>query len=40
MEYFDKLKAKLETIDDKQFYTYVVGVLGTLLLLILLLSAF
>ena len=36
MEYFDKLKAKLETIDEKQFYTYILGALGALLLLILL----
>lgn len=36
MEYFDKLKAKLETIDEKQLYTYILGVLGSLLLLIFL----
>lgn len=34
MEYFDKLKAKLETLDEKQFYTYVFGALGLLLLII------
>ena len=36
MEYFDTIKAKLETIDEKQFYTYIFGTLGVLLLLILL----
>jgi len=36
MEYFVKLKAKLETIDEKQFYTYIFGTLGILLLFILL----
>lgn len=36
MEYFDKLKIQLDTIDEKQFYTYVLGALGVLLLFILL----
>jgi uncharacterized protein YneF (UPF0154 family) len=36
MKYFDKLKAKLDTLDEKQLYTYVLGLLGTLLLLTLL----
>lgn len=36
MEYFDKLKAKLDTIDEKQLYSYILGLLGILVLLTLL----
>ena len=36
MEYFDRLKAQLEMLDEKQLYTYLLGVLGALILLIFL----
>lgn len=36
MDFFNKLKNKLEILDDKQLYTYILGMLGVLVLLILL----
>lgn len=36
MEYFDRLKAQLEMLEEKQLYTYLLGVLGALILLIFL----
>lgn len=36
MDFFDKLKAILDTTDEKQFYTYISSALGALVLLVLL----
>ena len=40
MEYFDKLKAKLDTLDEKQLYTYVLSLLGALVLITMLVMVY